>query len=268
MQTKFWVPLAALALLSGCSAASESEGTEASAASAAPPIVIDSLAVEGMQYNFVSSDQGMAIDIVGPEAAGKPAVFRLMERYGELTTLEYYLALAPDGASPDARLIAAHDSESRALGRPDNSVLQVKLDPPDLVQKASLQNCKDWATAQRGGALHSTIGNTFFDDATLTMAVGTGTTTTIAAVVCNSNRATSDSGLAGTVDLRAFNETDFHQVGSSADDNSPFILPSTANANPDNTYTHIQPPSSVVRRLRVNGFFLGAGHSFYMAIAF
>jgi hypothetical protein len=268
MQTKFWLPLAALAVLSGCSAATGGETAEANAATGSPLTVVDKLDVEGMHYSFVSTDQGLGMDIVGPATAGKPAVFRLMERYGELTTLEYYLALAPEGAAPDARLIAAHDLESQALGRADNAVLQVKLDPPDLVDKATVQNCRDWANTQRGGQLHTPIFNTFFDDATLTMAVGTGTTTTIATAVCNSNRATGDSGLAGTVDLRAMNETDFHQVGSSGDDGSPFILPSTANANPDNTYTHIQGPSSVIRRLRVNGFFLGAGHSFYMAISF
>jgi hypothetical protein len=80
MQIKFWAAIAALALLSGCGAASDDEGAEANATTESPLTVIDKLDVEGMQYTFVSTDQGLALDIVGPEAAGKPALFRLLER--------------------------------------------------------------------------------------------------------------------------------------------------------------------------------------------
>ena len=268
MRTELCATLVLLGLLSACGAApAPGEGAQEGVAPESTVTVIDTLNAEGMQYTFIGTDQGAGIDIVGPESAGRPAVFRLMDQYGELTTLEYYLALAPQGATPDPLLLAAHEREARALGRPDSAVREVSLEPLPVTEKATLQNCKNWASTQRGGFLNNTIGNTFPDDATLSMALGTATTTTIAAVVCNTTHSGSDSGLAANVEMKT-TTTDFTIVGSTSDTGNVFVLPSTANANSNNTYTHIQGPAAGIRRLRINGFFLGAGHNYYMAIAF
>jgi hypothetical protein len=35
-----------------------------------------------------------------------------------------------------------------------------------------------------------------------------------------------------------------------------------------NSYAYVEGPSAVNRRFRINGFFLGAGHTYFMAIAY
>lgn len=270
MQIKFFGALLALSLVSACggtptSAEGEAERTVADSQS----VVVASLEVQGMQYAFVDSghDVGIGLSITGPESAGRPRVYDLFEQFGDLTMLEVYLALAPEGATPDERLVAAHDAEAKAMGRADNEVKMVRLDPEAVIEKGSQTNCRNWATFKRAAGPATTSGTTAFDDATLTQPSNMQVTGKIAASVCNTSWGSSDSGLAANVDMQIGTGA-WVQVGATADTGNIFILPANANANNSNTYTHIQPASSPAHRLRVNGIFLGAGHIYYMAIAY
>ena len=59
----------------------------------------------------------------------------------DLTSLEIYLALAPDQPAPEA-LVAAHAAEAKALGRDNDDVIPVELDRAPLAQKSvTPQDC-------------------------------------------------------------------------------------------------------------------------------
>jgi hypothetical protein len=66
----------------------------------------------------------------------------LTNEYGPLTSLEVFLALAPEGSEPHPDVLAAHEGEARALGR-SGDVLAVQVhDGRDLaVEKSVAVEC-------------------------------------------------------------------------------------------------------------------------------
>jgi hypothetical protein len=219
---------------------------------------------DGATYVFSDNGDAIAIEIAGPQAQGKPLALRLLDQYPELTSLELYLSMAPPGSAVDSRLIDAHSREVVAMNRADATVREVSRSEL-IVEKASQTNCKNWATSKRGGFGGTVIGSSPTDDATL--AQPAHTTTRVAATICNTAWSSSDSGLAATVERRNPGGV-WTQVGSSADTGNVFVLPCNCNASDNNAYTYIEAPSASLRRLQINGFFLGAGHTFHLAIAY
>jgi hypothetical protein len=252
----------------GANGGSDSAKTEADAiGTATQGSKIVTLDVEGAQHTFIDNGTSIGISVEANDARGVPMVFRLLEEFGELTSLELYLAMAPQGASVDSRLIEAHKTESAVLGRADETVRNVTLSAPTTIEKGTVANCKSWATTKRGGSTPTVISSSPTGNSTLSMAFGTANKNRVAAAICNIARSSSDSGLAATVESNPASV--WGQVGSSGDDNSPFILPeNTATPNDLNSYAYVEGPSAVNRRFRINGFFLGAGHTYFMAIAY
>jgi hypothetical protein len=68
----------------------------------------------------------------------------LTQQYGQLTALETFLAFAPPGMDPHPALVAAHESEARALGRAGDLAVKIVdgLGPEVLVEKTIPAVCQ------------------------------------------------------------------------------------------------------------------------------
>jgi len=95
---------------------------------------------------FATEDYSFSFELIGKdEERGEPGAIsitdtfsqydrlgRLQEEHGLLTSLETFLAFAPDGQSPHPALLAAHEAEALAFGRIDTTTVQ-QLDGRNMV---------------------------------------------------------------------------------------------------------------------------------------
>jgi hypothetical protein len=95
--------------------------------------VLAKLAVGGETYTFLRFGEGAdaELGLLTEGQIGNQSVLQgLLENEGELTLLEIFQALAPNGTAPDA-LVQSHATEVNALGRSDSRVRLVeKTKPP------------------------------------------------------------------------------------------------------------------------------------------
>jgi hypothetical protein len=257
----------------GAQAQAAGEGAPAAqaAAPASEPTQLATFEVGGYQHTFIDNGDTIGITVAGSDSHGLPLVFQLLQQNGELTSLELYLAMAPKEAAVPSRLIEAHDIEASALGRADTAVRNVIIDPNAVVEKGTLTNCKNWTSTKRGGSSPTLLGSTPTANSTLSMGIGTATTNRVAAAICNTTWGQSDSGLSANVERSPQGSSTWTQVGSVGDSGSVFVFPCNCNASDGpsfNSWAYVEGPSASARRFRINGFFLGAGHAYYLAIAY
>jgi hypothetical protein len=107
-------------------------------------------AVDGgaTRYQVVAGPEGdvamIAVMDAGVQVAPHEA---LLQEYGDLTTLEVYLALAPADEPPNQLLIDAHAQEATANGREDLAVRQVAYQGGGVTEKGAEKDCKDYAAS-------------------------------------------------------------------------------------------------------------------------
>jgi hypothetical protein len=142
--------LLACAAVTGCAGAEGPEdapgvdGASSPGATPASARTLAELAVAQNKVSFVMLEDGRAAPSLGVlerGPAGAKAWTKDLASQG-LTTLEMFLALAPEGAEPPQALVDAHTDEARALGRSDASIRRVTVDVNAPVEK-SLTTC--WA---------------------------------------------------------------------------------------------------------------------------
>jgi hypothetical protein len=131
------------ALLGGCSA--ESLGTdldEQPATDMGEPLQTIEVGTERLQF-FDAGDAGsILISSSKPNHIPRFAVDSLEETAGmQLTPLEVFQALAPEGVEPHERLVSDHFAQTRALGRPDSAVVDVTFKPPAVDKLISPAQC-------------------------------------------------------------------------------------------------------------------------------
>jgi hypothetical protein len=269
MRTRMNAVLAVLCLSSSgfvgaCGDTPTNDDTPAAPQSSA---VITTLNVDGFQHTFVYNGDSIGIEVFGPESRGLPMVFRLLQQDGDLTSLELFRGMAPAGTPVDPRFLAVHQIEVAAMGRADTGVRAITLDPAAAIEKGSQANCQSWATTKRGGLPPVTIGSSPTGNSTLTMSSTAANNHRVAAAICNTSWSSSDSGLSANVD-RKIGSGSWTQVGSVADSGHVFVLPANGTANDNNSWAYTEGQSASNRIFRINGFFLGTGHLYYLAIAY
>jgi hypothetical protein len=150
--------------------------------------VLHQFSADGNEYEFLyGGPDEFLLSTEGPLTA--PALPELADG-GPATLLETYLALAPKGETPHPKLVDYHLQEARVLGRPDNSVLQAKLNldvPVEKSLESNLTACKTWASgrlpaADDGSWAKATHGITFAGNQTWN---SPSTTLPNAAAACN-----------------------------------------------------------------------------------
>lgn len=158
----------ALGLTLGCGAANEdateaSSGNSPNTASMEPGAVesadTDTVAtsnvevvhdfdVSGTHYTIIDADGDLLTVFSRPRYA--PLAVVVAAGGEELTLLEMYTALQPDGV-PDQRLVDAHLRGSQQLGRPDASIHAASLQLDTLVEKTLQDDCVTAAAGYTGG---------------------------------------------------------------------------------------------------------------------
>jgi hypothetical protein len=133
----------AIGSLGGCAVSSDgsSAGGEASSTPSSTPTEVASVTAFGAKVTFYSVTMDGKTDIgmgeTGSAYASRGLVAPLLSQ--RLTTLEIYLALATEGATPPPALLAAHADEAVAMGRA-TEVQHVTIDPSVFVEK-NLYTC-------------------------------------------------------------------------------------------------------------------------------
>jgi len=135
------------ALSAGCSGAQEgsSEG-ERLAPSTLSATVLHEFDVGEVRYRFVDASEGLEPSVLleqdAPLRVGSATpLAQLLTEHPDLTTLEVYLALSPNAATPAEQLVVSHTIEAALLGRADDAIREVTFEPRLLVEK-SLATCK------------------------------------------------------------------------------------------------------------------------------
>jgi hypothetical protein len=106
---------------------------------------------EGVHFRFLDSEGDLLIAFTRPRLTPLPAVRG--EEHEQLTMLELYLALQPQGV-PDPRLLDDHIAQSAYLGRPNASVHTAFIEPPS-VEKNLQDDCIGIAAGFTGGTFVS-----------------------------------------------------------------------------------------------------------------
>lgn len=138
----------ALALLSGCGSGGPSDlADEASADEPSSTLtreVLDRLDLGGYELSFerVSTGQGPDTVMLVETLYASDRLEGLTRAYGPLTSLETFLAFAPEGSEPHPFLVAAHESEAQGLGRSGEGLAVRFVDGRNLpIEKAIAFEC-------------------------------------------------------------------------------------------------------------------------------
>jgi hypothetical protein len=107
--------------------------------------------VDGVHYEILAVDGDLLMNFSRPRFTPLPEV--VAEDGGDLTLLELYLALQPEGV-PDQRLVDAHVAQAADLGRQDAAVHAAVLVQPSL-QKSLQDDCITAAAGFTGGTFQS-----------------------------------------------------------------------------------------------------------------
>jgi hypothetical protein len=105
--------------------------------------VLSEFAADGYSFSFQLVDKDESAQDPGSiliidKFTGYDRLGPLTEQFGHLTSLETFLAFAPEGQAPHPALVAAHEDEARAFGRSDVATV-LHLDGRNLpLEKAEL----------------------------------------------------------------------------------------------------------------------------------
>lgn len=135
------------ALASACSAGPgetlsdgpSEEGTPVSVGVTLQQIEVDGERISFEEHATPEGDVLMMREVVS--ARRQPLGVLLMQQRPDLTMLEIYHALAPEGPEPHERLVASHVPEVAAMGRQDASVQRVDFEVPVGIEKLSTSTC-------------------------------------------------------------------------------------------------------------------------------
>lgn len=109
--------------------------------------VLHEFEVQGVTYTIIDIDadrpDGIALRETGPLTVDFAPYARLMQDNPDLTLLEAFLTLAPQGSEPRARLVDYHAYQTSARGR-DPAIRRVDFDF-DYVTTKSVGACEDLA---------------------------------------------------------------------------------------------------------------------------
>jgi hypothetical protein len=122
-------------------------------------VTVAELEVARNKVSFVAFDVGGGAPTIGIFESGAPGANSWTNQLASqgLTTLEMFLALAPEGAEPPDALVDGQAREARALGRTDTSIHRVAIDVNAPVEK-SLATCWPHIASPSGSGWVSTNG--------------------------------------------------------------------------------------------------------------
>ena len=137
--------------LGGCSAETAGSAEAAGSAETAGPEFdqapadtepLQTVQVGLERLDFFDADGSIWISSTRPNQVPWFAIDVLEQAAGvQLTPLEIFAALAPEGLAPHDRLIEDHLSQTQALGRADNAVIRVEFEPPPIEKTISPAQC-------------------------------------------------------------------------------------------------------------------------------
>lgn len=110
--------------------------------------VVHDFEVSGTHYTIIDADGDLLTVFSRPRYA--PIAVVVAAAGEELTLLEMYTALQPDGV-PDQRLVDAHIRGAQQLGRPDASIHAASLQLDPIVEKTLQDDCVTAAAGYTGG---------------------------------------------------------------------------------------------------------------------